>query len=184
MTLPNNQPTRTTSDNGRIGEQQDKDTEDAQEQQWPGYDRNATISTLSRLYQTLQRMYLPSGSLVFPPADGWKWLDNITFSPTKTDAVLDLMRHTPKLVRPNEWSSLQIFEATEAIDFSLAWARAGSTIELGPGLSLTTLPSHVLMMGQTHGRNGHHLFLDTERGAVTVCDFQGTCSGKSLPTVG
>jgi hypothetical protein len=148
-------------------------SDDAQEEQdWPGYDRSKTISVVSRLYETLQRMYLPADSLQYPSPGGWTWPDNIEFSRTKTDAVVDLMRHMPKLVKPQEWSSLQIFEATEAVDFSFTWAREGTTVELDPSLSLTTLPAHVLMIGQTHGRNGQHLFVDTERGTVTVCDFQ------------
>jgi hypothetical protein len=44
---------------------------------------------------------------------------------------------------------------------------------LDPSLDLTMLPAHVLMIGETYGRDGHHLFLDTERGTVTVCNFQG-----------
>jgi hypothetical protein len=144
----------------------------AQEQDWPGYDSNDTLRAISKLYKTLERMYLPSGCLQYPPSSGWTWPNNVDFSRTKSDAVLDLMQHIPKLVRPQKWSSLQIFEATEAIDFSFSWAREGMTIDLDPSPALTTLPSHVLMIGQTHGRNGHYLFLDTERGTVTVCDFQ------------
>ena len=118
-------------------------------------------------------MCLPDDSLVSPPPpEGWKWPDNIRHSPTKTEVVLDLMRYSPKLLGPREWSSLQIFEATEAIDFSFSWATEGTTVELDPDPTLTTLPSHVLMLGHTYGRNGHYLFLDTERGTVTVCDFQ------------
>jgi len=153
-------------------ESQDGSDDAHEEQDWPGYDRNQTIRAISRLYETLQRMYMPSGCLQYPPSSGWTWPDNLDSSSTKSDAVLDLMRHTPKLERPQEWSSIQIFEATEAVDFSFSWAGEGTKVELDPSPSLTTLPSHVVMIGQTHGRNGDHLFLDTERGTMTVCDFQ------------
>lgn len=159
---------------GSGGEEQQRcaDNEDEQEQEWPGYDRDVTTKAISELYRTLQRMYLPSGNLEYPPSGGWTWPDDINFSPAKTKAVVDLTRHMPKLIRPQKWSSLQVYEATEAVDFSFSWAKEGATIELDPSLSLTTLPSHVLMIGQTYGRNGHHLFIDTERGTVTVRDFQ------------
>lgn len=170
--MTNGKSTRSGSDDQHHEEQQGDNVEDAGELQWPGYDRGATVRAVSRLYETLQHMYLPFGSLEHSPTDGWKWPDNFRHSSTKTNAVAELMRHMPKLVRPREWSSLQIFEATETVDFSFSWAREGTTVELNPSLSLTTLPSHVLMIGQTYGRNGHHIFLDTERGTVTVCDFQ------------
>jgi hypothetical protein len=114
MTSPPNEPTRTENGNRRLQEQQDDDIEDAQEQQWPGYDHDTVIGAISMLYKTLQRMYLPPGSLVYPPWDGRRWPDNISFSPTKTKNVSNLMRYMPMHVRPKECSSLQIFEATEA----------------------------------------------------------------------
>lgn len=43
---------------------------------------------------------------------------------------------------------------------------------IDPDLMYTTLPSHVLMMGFAHGRDGHYIFFDTERATWTVCDFQ------------
>ena len=155
-----------------LTERRSASDEDEGEQQWPGYDRDATIAAISGLYETLQRMYLPPGSLQYPPPEGWTWPAGTTFSPAKSDTVLELMRHVPKLVRPTAWSSLQIYEATEAVDCSFSWATEGATFDVDPRLYLTTLPPHVLMIGQTFGRNGHHIFLDTERGTVTVCDFQ------------
>lgn len=99
-------------------EQPGDNVEDSGELQWLEYDRGATVRAVSRLYETLQHMYLPFCSLEYPPTDGWKCPDNSRHLPAKKNAVVELMRHMPKLVRPREWSSLQIFEGCEAVDFS------------------------------------------------------------------
>ena len=91
-----------TTSAGNLEEIRDTSNSSEEENGWPGYDRDETIRAISGLFETLQRMYLPIDSLQYLPAEGWTWPASITFSPLKTDVVLDLMRHMPKLIRPRE----------------------------------------------------------------------------------
>ena len=80
------------------------------------------------------------------------------------------MKHMPYLQRPIEWDSAHIYEKTEAVDYS-TFLNSGPH-DVDPDIMYTTVPSHVLMVGYTPGRNGHYIFVDTERGTFTICDFQ------------
>ncbi len=48
-----------------------------------------------------------------------------------------------------------------------------SADDVDPMKEATTLPSHVVTLANTNGgREGYFIFLDTERGTITICDFQ------------
>ncbi|KAF2258985.1 hypothetical protein CC78DRAFT_503804 [Lojkania enalia] len=136
----------------------------------PIYLRNEIISAVTAFYKLLVRLYLPNDAIKYPPPNGWFWPADITFAPPKSPAVIDLMKHMPYLQRPAYWDSLQIYEKTEAVDYS-SFNTAGPH-DIDPDPSLTTLPSHALLIGYARGRNGHYVFVDTERGTFTLCDFQ------------
>ena len=153
----------------RASMENDEETYPSEDEQ-PAYSRGEVISAITNFYKLLTRLYLPDNSIKYPPSSGWSWPGNITFSPPKSAAVIDLMKHMPYLRRPTSWDSLQIYEKTEAVDYS-SFDGAGPH-DVNPDPSLTTLPSHALMVGYARGRNGHYIFVDTERGTFTICDFQ------------
>lgn len=140
----------------------------------PTYNREEVLTAVTAFYQLLQRMYLPNGSIKYPPASGWLWPVSTTFSPPKTDNVVDIMKHLPYLRRNYGQEALHIYEKTEAVDYSSleGFEKDGDAYKLDPEPRVTTLPAHVLMMGFAKGRDGHYVYLDTERGTWTLCDFQ------------
>jgi hypothetical protein len=150
------------------------------------YSSDEVLSRITTFYQLLTRLHLPSTAIKHPPPTGWPWPASITFSPAKTATVQDLMKHMPYLQAPKSWEHLQIYEKTEAVDYSTFDGPGPHNVD--PEIMYTTLPAHVLMMGFAAGRDGHFVFLDTERGTWTVCDFQvgakgGTGLSQSLEDV-
>lgn len=143
----------------------------------PFYSQDSVISGFTDLYKLLVRLYLPNNSIKYSPTGGWPWPESVTFSPPKSPVVIELMKHMPYLQQPKEWDSMHIYEKTEAVDYS-SFEGVGPH-DVDPEMSLTTLPSHALMVGYTNGRNGHYIFLDTERGTFTICDFQVGPKGQT-----
>lgn len=89
ITMTNSESTPSRSDSQYHEEQQDDYPGDVGEPQWPVYDRSATNRAVSRLYEALQHMYLPSGSLEYPFTDSWKWSDSFWH----LNPVVELMGH-------------------------------------------------------------------------------------------
>lgn len=146
------------------------------------YSRDAVVAAITDYYEFLVRMYLPDGSIMYPPSGGWPFPENITFSSPKSEAVIDLMRHLPYLSLPDDWDNTYIYEKCEAVDYTTLKGAGPHNIDPEPYETL--LPPHVLMIGFTPGRNGHHIFIDTERGTATLCDFQkGGKGGTELSQV-
>jgi hypothetical protein len=144
------------------------------EEPQPTYNGEEVLTSVTSFYQLLQRMYLPNDSIKYPPAAGWIWPTSTTFSPPKSTNVINIMKHMPYLKRQYGQESLHIYEKTEAVDYSSPeeLEKEGNAYKLDPEPRVTTLPAHVLMMGFARGRDGHYVFLDTERGTWTLCDFQ------------
>ncbi|KAL1599812.1 hypothetical protein SLS60_007617 [Paraconiothyrium brasiliense] len=136
----------------------------------PGYDRDATIAAVTSYYEFLTRMYLPEDSIMYPPPEGWSIPERQTFSPPKDDTVLDLVRHLPYLEPPEDWEEIFIYEKCIAVNYT--YLRGTGPHNIDPTPEETLLPSHVVMLGFTPGRNGHYIFIDTKRGTGTLCDFQ------------
>lgn len=155
--------------------------EEYEEEDGPTYDREEVIAAVRDYYEFLQRLCLPPDSIKYPPADGWQYDENTTFSPPKTEQVIDLMKHLPYLRGPSEWDGINMYEKAITQDYSQFTGETPHNID--PWLPYTTLPPHVLMIGQPSGRNGYHVFVDTERGTWTLCDFQvgpGRTTGLSV----
>ncbi|KAH7122412.1 hypothetical protein B0J11DRAFT_615840 [Dendryphion nanum] len=143
----------------------------------PTYNRNEIITSLTDYYKFLGLLYLPSDSIKYPPEGGWQWPASTTFSPEKSEEVIELMRNLPYLQRPSAWDSINIYEKCQPEDYSQFFGEPPYNIDPTPWK--TTLPAHVLMIGQPEGRDGHHIFLDTQRGTWTLSDFT---VGPSEPT--
>lgn len=135
----------------------------------PAYDRDATIAALADYFELIQKIALPADSVVYPPAGGWSWPADTSFSPPKSEEVIDLMRHLPYFRKPDEWDSVCMYEQCGVQGYSNFYGEGPHDID--PWVEYTTLPPHVLMIGKPEGRDGHHVFFDTERGTWTICDF-------------
>lgn len=94
---------------------------------------------------------------------------------------MDLVRHMPFVRRDSafdgEIDPYQIYEQTSAVDYNGQEFRRAASASIrhraDPIEEETTIPSHVLTLANTAGgRDGHYIFLDTERGTITICDFQ------------
>jgi len=169
--VKNDEEIEEENNDGEKEEEEDEDYEDEEEEELDlHYSRDEAVSAITEYYKLLMRFCLPEEVVIkYPPASGWQWPENITFTSPKDATVIDLMKHMPYLKRP--WNfTLHIYEKTEAVDYSHFDGPGPHDID--PPLFWTTLPSHALMLGYTHGRDGHYIFVDTKRGTFTLADFQ------------
>lgn len=159
------------------------------------YSRDEIVSELTSFYEFLVSLHLPPSALKIPPPGGWPRITPAYLSfLNKNDTVVDLIRHIPFIRQ--DWDErdvpFQIYEKTAAVDYDGEAFRGGLRYKhpspdiAGPMEEETTLPAHVMTLAQTRGgRDGYYFFLDTERGTVTMCDFQvGRPSATELSQVG
>ena len=138
------------------------------------YSRDEVVSELTSFYEFLVELYLPSSALKYPPPTP----EYLAFM-KENDTVVDLIRHIP-FIRPDEDSEpYQIYEKTSAVDYNGGTFHGIASLDkpypdvADPLEEMTTLPSHVVTFAKTSGgRDGYYIFLDTERGTITYCDFQ------------
>ncbi|KAK1843719.1 hypothetical protein CCHR01_13676 [Colletotrichum chrysophilum] len=147
----------------------------------PSYSRDEVVAELSSYYEFLTRIFLPPSVVRYPLEGGWQhinrdWMN--TFALGKNDTVLDLMRHIPYIRRDeiDDFEPWHIFERTTAVDC------AGDKALNFPGESqrkflfegwTIQVPAHVYVLAShPTGRDGHHIFIDTERGTVILADVQ------------
>jgi len=146
------------------------------------YDRNEVVAELTSFYELLVKMYLPSGSVKYPPVGGWPRITLERFACIKkTDTVVDLLRHIPYV---QNHVSNQIYDKTSCVDYELystydnpafGWAE--------PPEELYTVPSHVVLFANAQGRDGFDFLLDTRRGTITLCNFQSSPEPTELSQV-
>jgi len=134
------------------------------------YSEDDTIAAVTAYYEFLVHMFLPDESIMYPPLEGWDFPSDITFLPPKDQKVTSLMRRLPYLKPPANWEHAYMYEKCEAINYTTL--KGSGPHDIDPEPDETLIPSNVLMIGFTPGRNGHHIFIDTDRGTATLCDFQ------------
>ena len=145
----------------------------------PTYSRDEVVSTITSFYEWLAKLHLPASAIKYPPPGGWPYITPkyLAFM-NKTDTVVDLLRHIPYIERDSEWEPYQIYEKTSVMDYTGEYFRKFSVACKNPHSAdpmdvVTALPPHVATIANTsEGRDGYYFFLDTERGTMTMCDFQ------------
>lgn len=151
------------------------------------YSHDEIVSELTSFYEFLVGLHLPPSALKIPPPGGWPDLtpEYLAFL-KKNDTVVDLMQHLPYIRQDQEYTPYQIYEKTCAVDYSGRYFQESAThVPPDPTMAEpieeeTTLPSHVMTLARTPGgRDGYFFFIDTERGTITMCDFQ---DGRPWPT--
>ena len=157
------------------------------------YSRDEIVSELTSFYEFLVGLHLPPSALKIPPPGGWPNLtpEYLAFL-KKNDTVVDLIQHLPYVKQDDEFSPYQIYETTCAVDYSGRYFQSAATfahpspVIADPIEEETTIPSHVMTLARTPGgRDGYFFFIDTERGTITMCDFQdGRPSATKLSQVG
>ena len=143
------------------------------------YSRDEAVSAFTSFYEWLVKLYLPASALKYPPPGGWPEIspEYLAFL-KKNDTVVDLLRHLPYIQRDEEFNPYQIYEKTSAVDYNGNYFRNTGVnyknpVAAEPYNVETVLPSHVATIAKTAaGRDGYFFFLDTERGTMTMCDFQ------------
>jgi len=153
------------------------------------YSRNEVVAELTSFYELLVKMYLPSSAIKWPPPGGWADLIPEYFAfMRKTDAVVDVLRHIP-YVRDTGLERWEIYHETGPVDYTGHHFRIAHTCGnpspawTEPPEELTIIPSHVVCLAEAHGRYGCDFFLDTERGTITLCDFQNPPTPTDLSEV-
>ena len=144
----------------------------------PTYSRDEVVSALISFYEFLVGLHLPAPAIKYPPPGGWPDItpQYLAFL-KKNDIVVDHIRHIPFVQRDNSFEPYQIYEKTSAVDYNGRVSRRGATFSdtdvADPQEEATVLPSHVVTLADTSGgRDGYFFLFDTERGTITICDFQ------------
>jgi hypothetical protein len=158
----------------------------------PGYSRDAVVAEIASFYEFLASLYIPSEAFIYPPPGGWPEITPQSLSCLgKTATAIDLIRHLP-FISPiyEKGFDLRIYELwtqTSAVHyiserFFDGHDGVGPTIESSvPEDWQSIIPPHVVTLAVPNsGRDGEWAFLDTERGTITICDFQEMGSA-SLP---
>jgi len=145
------------------------------------YPRDEFISELTSFYEFLVKLHLPSSAIKYPPPGGWPDItpQYLAFL-KKNETVIDLIQHMPFIRRDDEFDPYQIYEKTSAVDYNGQDFKKQITVVSKPSPDIadpmeeaTSVPSHVVTLAQTSGgRDGYYILLDTERGTITICDFQ------------
>ncbi|KAK3178709.1 hypothetical protein OEA41_000846 [Lepraria neglecta] len=156
------------------------------------YSRDKVVSELTSFYECLVELYLPSSALKYPPQGGWPDItpEYLAFM-EKNDTIVDIIRHIPFIRQDEDSKPYQIYEKTSAVDYNGGTFHGIASLDkpypdvADPLEEMTTLPSHVVTLAKTSGgRDGYYIFLDTERGTITYCDFQDGPEHTDLSQVG
>ncbi len=156
------------------------------------YSRDEFISEITSFYQFLVKLHLPSSAIKYPPPGGWPDItpQYLAFL-KKNDTVIDLIQHIPFVLRDDNNEPYQIYEKTCAVDYNGRCFKTTASFNkpsphvADPLKEETILPSHVMTIANTTGgRDGYYFLLDTERGTITMCDFQIGPEPTKLSQVG
>lgn len=134
------------------------------------YSRDEIVAAVTDYYQFLDKMFL-RGTIEAATPGGWSiGASGNRINPPKTDRVKDLARYLPTIhwEDPGNEDAHRIYEG--------AW-EAGHDDE--PPDWYTLLPAHVLTFARPLERNGHWIFIDTERATITLCDFMVGPGGRT-----
>lgn len=155
------------------------------------YSRDEVVAALTSFYEFLAGLHLPSSAIKYPPPGGWPNLtpEYLAFM-KKNDTVIDLLQHMPYIRDDGEDDEYQIYDKTMAVDYEGKAFRKMATFKnptpdvADPIEEVTTLPSHVVTLAKPAGGvNGYYFFLDTERGTISICDFQDGAEFNELSQV-
>jgi len=159
----------------------------------PGYSRDEVVAEITSFYQFLVTLYIPSEAIIYPPPGGWPEITSQRLSVLgKNDTAIDFIRHLP-FISPiyEKGCDLGIYELwpqTAAVHyiserFLNGHNGVGPTFERSvPYDWQTIIPPHVVTLAVPNsGRDGDWAFLDTEKGTISICDFQ-LGGSVSLPT--
>lgn len=153
----------------------------------PVYSRDEVVAELTSFYEFLVGLHLPASAIKYPPPGGWPDISSESLVAIaglyKSDAAVDLIRHIPFIRRDDMYDPYQIYDHTCCVDYNgkdfVEQSNEGDPIE-----DLTTVSEHVVTLaGTPGGRDGFYFLLDTERGTVTMCDFQVGPSQTELSQV-
>jgi hypothetical protein len=142
------------------------------------YSREATIAAVRDYYHFLISMYLPSSSIIEPPADGWPNMNRETWPDfDKTDEVFTLLRHLPYLsTRDTKIQSIPEGHFADYTSFSSDWDIEQLTATL-EDLDLdddVEVPPHIVGLTHLTGENTPLFLLDTEFGII----YWPNCHGR------
>ncbi|CAL5869916.1 uncharacterized protein PFLUO_LOCUS4149, partial [Penicillium psychrofluorescens] len=146
------------------------------------YDRDEVVAAVTSFYKFLINTHIPSSALKLPPQDGWpKLTDEWLSFMEKSATVRDLIRHLPYL-QPGEDGAHQIYPYSNPIDFM--------------GEDLEDIPEHgvaepqidcgykvgkgILTISAATGRVGSYFMVDTERGTISLVDYESPTSPTEL----
>ncbi|KAK3171999.1 hypothetical protein OEA41_004083 [Lepraria neglecta] len=141
------------------------------------YSRDEVVSELTSFYEFLVGLHLPASVIKYPPPGGWpnitpERLASAVPAMKKNNDVLDLIRHIPFVRQEHCDESYEIYEKTTAVDYNGVGFR-GAPVSGDPIEEITIVPAHVMTLATTPGgREGYYFFIDTERGTITIMDFQ------------
>lgn len=153
------------------------------------YSRDEVVSELTSFYEFLVGLHLPASAIKHPPAGGWpnitpERLASAVPAMKKNDVVLDLIRHIPFVRREGRDEPYQIYEETTAVDYNGVGFQ-DAPVSGDPIEEITIVPAHVMTLATTPGgREGYYFFIDTERGTITIMDFQQGPAPTELTQVG
>ncbi|EXF82669.1 hypothetical protein CFIO01_09399 [Colletotrichum fioriniae PJ7] len=116
-------------------------------------------------------LFLPPEVVQFPPEGGWEHItpefSSNPFCLVKNDTVADLMKHIPYVSRTKEdhWDQpWMVYEGRHRCRFPLVTRAISRPRPFRPHVFVyATIPS---------GREGHCIFIDTERGTIILVDPQ------------
>jgi hypothetical protein len=146
------------------------------------YDRDEVVAAVTSFYKFLINTHIPASALKLPPQDGWPELTDEWLSFMDKDAtVKDLIRHLPYLQSSRDGKH-QIYPYSNPVDFT--------------GEDLKDIPEHgvaepqvdygykvgkcVLTISAAEGRVGSYFMVDTERGTVSLVDYESPTSPTEL----
>ncbi|KAF6812413.1 hypothetical protein CSOJ01_05118 [Colletotrichum sojae] len=150
----------------------------------PSYSRDELVSELKSYYEFLTQLYLPPEVIQYPPEGGWEHITPEfvdSFCLGKNDTVADLMKHIPYIRRTKEddWDPWMVYEGATAVDFtgdvvlSLPTKYANEFLFEPQEGTISDIPPHVFVYATiASGRDGHYIFIDTERGTIVLADPQ------------
>lgn len=150
----------------------------------PSYSRDELVSELKSYYEFLTQLYLPPEVVQYPPEGGWEHITPEfikSFCLGKNDTVADLMKHIPYIRRTKEddWDPWMVYEGATAVDFtgdvvlSLPTKYANEFLFEPQEGTISDIPPHVFVYATIPGgRDGHFIFIDTERGTIVLADAQ------------
>lgn len=144
----------------------------------PGYSRDEVVAEVKSYYEHLTTLYLDEDVILYPPEGGWPSITRESLAwLNKTDKVVDLLRYLPYVRRDTGEDFQEIYDNTTAVDYRGKLyeyaARYKNDEYIAPYDVETTLPAHVITFATvSRVRDGFYIFIDTERGTGTLCDFQ------------